>query len=400
VAKFKIALCFSDTGGGHRSAVDAVHAAILDVALSESRGHEFEIVLENIIEKSHPINRRFVDLYNYFLRHNQNAMKYYYWLIHMLKPNESDLSYKYSGPYVERFLIEHEPDVVVSVHPMCNQYLARAMKQTGFDRTAKLITIVTDPNGEFWKGWACLDADLTIVPNDLGRTQLIAWGVPSNKIRALGMPVNPDFVKPPSTGKEEFRHHLGLYRDRLTVCINSGWAGGGNMMDIYEQMSAVKRPVQAIFLCGHNRALYEKARRASRKSSIPTAVLPFHDKMSDLMSAVDLMVTKAGGLTSFEAIARRLPLALDMITPPMPQEMGTVELLVENGLAKRVRTPQDVISIIEELQVVEDRSQIKLPEAHCLDRAGAIFDIARAVLGYCDPMYQPNPDHRPAENIS
>jgi UDP-N-acetylglucosamine:LPS N-acetylglucosamine transferase len=122
--------------------------------------------------------------------------------------------------------------------------------------------------------------------------------------------------------------------------------------------------------------------------------------MSDLMSAVDLMVTKAGGLTSFEAIARRLPLALDMITPPMPQEMGTVDLLVNNGLAKKVCTPKDVISIIEELKPVEDRSQIKLPEAHCLDRAGAIFDIARAVLSYCDPLYQPNPEYRPAENIS
>jgi processive 1,2-diacylglycerol beta-glucosyltransferase len=201
----------------------------------------------------------------------------------------------------------------------------------------------------------------------------------------MGMPVNPDFIKPPSVSRDEFREHLGLSKDRPTVCINGGWAGGGNMLDIYQQLSRVKRQVQCIFLCGHNKQLYEMVKKEARKSSIPTAVLPFHDRMSDLMSAVDLMVTKAGGLTTFEAIARRLPLAVDMITKPMPQEIGTVEIVVEEGLAKPVARPSDIIDIVEQLQVVKDRSSVKLPSNHQLDRVDAVYNIARAILGSLVP---------------
>ena len=69
------------------------------------------------------------------------------------------------------------------------------------------------------------------------------------------------------------------------------------------------------------------------------------------MNAVDLMVTKAGGLTTFEAIARRLPMAIDIITEPMPQEAGTIKILLEASkkthLAHVIRRPEDIIKIIE-----------------------------------------------------
>ena len=205
------------------------------------------------------------------------------------------------------------------------------LEETGRKKKTKLVTVVTDPNGNFWHGWACPEADLTIVPNELGKRQLIEWGVPEERIRVLGMPVHPDFSKPASTSKGEFRHHLGLYRERLTICMNAGWAGGGNMLSIYRQLQQVDKALQVIFLCGHNRKLYESVKREAYKSRVPTAVLPFHDRMSDLMNAVDLMVTKAGGLTVFEALSRHLPMALDMITKPMPQEMGTVNILIEQA---------------------------------------------------------------------
>lgn len=395
MAKFKIAIYFSDTGGGHRSAADAIEAGIKEIAANDSLGHEFEIVSDNIVEHSHPLNTKFVDFYNYLLRHNQRAMELYYWVINILKPNDSEFGYKICAPYLEKVLLDVDPDVIVSVHPMTNQFIARALQETKLNLKTKLVTVVTDPNGEFWRGWACPSADLTCVPNDLGRNQLIAWGVPPERIRALGMPINPDFLKPPSMGREEFRHHLGLHRDRLTVCINAGWAGGGNMMEIYRQLAHVNRQIQVIFLCGHNRVLYEKAKREARKSDVPTAVLPFHDKMSDLMSAVDLMVTKSGGLTTFEAVAKRLPMALDMLTKPMPQELGTARIMIENGLAQPVHQKEDIIEIVEKFVPVEARADEKLPANLCLDRAGAVYDIARAIMSYCDPLYQPNPEHRP-----
>jgi UDP-N-acetylglucosamine:LPS N-acetylglucosamine transferase len=389
---FKICLCFSDTGGGHRSAVEAIDAGIKEVARAHPSGHKFQISFENIIEKTHPLNRGFVDLYNFLLRHNQAAMRYYYWFVETIKPNNSEIGYQIAKPALVKFLERENPDLLVSAHPMCNHYLARVLKETQRDQKTKLITVITDPNGNFWRGWACPESELTLVPNNLGEKQLLAWGVPAEKIRVVGMPVHPDFSKPAQVGREEFLQHLKLDPSLLTICINAGWAGGGNMLSIYKGLARCNRPLQVLFLCGHNNKLYRAAKLEAMRHSVPTAVLPFHDRMPDLMNAVDLMVTKAGGLTTFEALARRLPLAFDMISMPMPQEMGTVKLLVEQGLAYPVQKPFDLVHIIDEFRPIPDRMTVPLPEVSQLNKVNAAGDIARFILSYCDPLYAPTVD--------
>ncbi len=375
----RICVFFSDTGGGHRSAAEAVEQGLLDLLNEvEPDSPSAEIIVDNGVEKSHPVNRFFVDLYNCLLRYNQAGMKYYYWFIEQTKPNDSEFGYQCTKPYLLKLFEEADVDMIVSVHPMSNHYLARAISECG--RKIKLVTVVTDPNGDFWSGWACNDADLTIVPNDLGRERLIALGVKPEKIMVSGMPVHPNFVKPPTTSRDEFIAHLGLSPNKPTICFNAGWAGGGNTVAIYRALAASGLNAQAIFLCGHNNDLYESMKKEARNSGIPTAVLPFHDRMSDLMSAVDLMVTKAGGLTSFEGLASHLPMAIDMITKPMPQEMGTAKILCDEGVARAITKPEDIIDIVANVKIRDPQNPMKLPSAYGLDKVGAVYDIASAVL--------------------
>jgi len=372
-------LFFSDTGGGHRSAAEAVEQALLDLLNQiEPDSPSAEVLVENGVEKSHPLNRYFVELYNYLLRHNQAMMKYYYWFIEQTKPNDSEYGYQCTKPYLLKLFEEAGVDTMVSVHPMSNHYLARAIKESG--RKIKLVTVVTDPNGDFWSGWACADADLTIVPNELGRDRLISLGIKPERIMTAGMPVHPDFIKPPSTSREEFLAHLGLNADKPTVCFNAGWAGGGNTLAIYRALAQSNPNAQVVFLCGHNRELYERVKAEAKDSGLQTAVLPFHDHISDLMSAVDLMVTKAGGLTSFECIARRLPMAIDMITVPMPQELGTAKLLCQQGVASAIEKPEDIVEVVRKTKVREVENPMVLPSAYGLDKVGAVYDIASAIL--------------------
>ncbi len=375
-----ISLFFSDTGGGHRRAVEAIQTAIEQICLERGSKNPVKVFSDNVCENSHPINRWFVQFYNYLLRHNQSLMKYYYAFVEWAKPDESELGWRITRPYLENIVRAFDPDLAVSVHPMCNQYLARCLKETGLKARTKMVTVVTDPNGDFWSGWACSGSDLTVAPNDLSKKRLMDLGVDENKIAVMGMPVHPDFRNPPTSSKEEFRHNLGLTRDLPTICINAGWAGGGNMMDIYKSLHKVERPVQVIFLCGHNQELYATMKREARHSPIPTAVLPFHDRLSDVMAAADLMVTKAGGLTTFESIARRLPMAIDTITDPMPQELGTAQILVEHGLAQCINTADDIVAIAESMELREEFAARPLPKAHQLDRVDAVFEIAETIL--------------------
>ncbi|HEY9788005.1 MAG TPA: glycosyltransferase [Candidatus Obscuribacterales bacterium] len=389
-SEYRISLFYSDTGGGHRSAVEAINAALNEVISKDFPEHSFHIMSDAAVEKSHPINQFFVDLYNYLLRHRQEWMKYYFWAIQTFKPNDTELGYQMIKKYFFHLMAEMRPSVIVSVHPMTNQYVARALKEENLAGKVKLITVVTDPNGNFWRGWACPDGDLTLVPNSLSKQQLVEWGVPSEKIRIVGMPVHPDFTRPPTLTREDFLGPLGLDPAKLTLCINAGWAGGGNMVDIYRQLDHVERDIQVVFMCGRNEKLYSYAKHLTAGRRWKTAVMPFYEKMSDVMAHVDLMVTKAGGLTTFEALARRLPMAFDTITPPMPQEMGTVDLLVKEKLAHKIEKPQDIIAVLRDFQPVPDRLNARLPSKYSLDRVNAVYDIARTVLGFCDPAFNPS----------
>jgi len=380
-----VSIYFSDTGGGHRSAAEALEAAIGELVERSGNRPAISIIKDSIAEKSHPINRHFVELYNYLLRHHQPLMKYYYWFIHAVKP-ECGLNIALSEDYFSQLLLEHQPSVIVSVHPMTNHCMDRAMRRLNIRDRLKLVVVVTDPNAALWRAWACCEADLIIVPNASVRNKLIDYGVSAQKIETLGMPVHPYFLKPPSLSRQEFLLHLGLSPELTTVCINAGWAGGGNMLKVYRSLSKVKIPLQAIFLCGHHIKLYEQAMTSAAESEIPTAVLPFHDCMSDLMAAVDLMVTKGGGLTAFQGLARRLPLAFDCITEPMPQEKGTIKMLVEQQLAFALHQPEDIVGILSNFTFQPDRTRQTLPGNYDLNLTdGAVYSIARRILEFCTP---------------
>jgi UDP-N-acetylglucosamine:LPS N-acetylglucosamine transferase len=114
--------------------------------------------------------------------------------------------------------------------------------------------------------------------------------------------------------------------------------------------------------------------------ALPTVVLGFTDEMSDLFNAADLLVTKAGGLTTFEAVARRLPMAINVLTEPMPQEMGTIQMLVDANLARPIRALSDLTAIVEELEPVPDRQTQVLPAIHNLNRVDAVYEIAQTIL--------------------
>lgn len=380
IRTLRIGLFFSDTGGGHRSATEAIQAALAQRLKANPPKYPVDVQVEAIVENSHPINRKFVQLYNFLLRHAQGAMKYYYWFIETFKPNDSAFGWGITSPYMSKRVIEMNCDVCVSVHPMCNQYLGRVVRELGLKNRTKLITVVTDPNGDFWSGWASPDADLTIVPNDLAQKRLVELGIEPSKIAIMGMPVNPAFISAPACPPDEFLESLGLSKDLPTICINAGWAGGGNMLSIYRALKSVKRKLQVIFLCGHNAKLYETIKAELKTSTIPMAVLPFHDRMADVMAACDLMVTKAGGLTSFEAVASRLPMAFDVITHPMPQEYGTAKMLVEQGLATAIENPRDIIPVAEAITVRRKEPVKPLPTKHQLDKIDAVYKIADYVI--------------------
>jgi UDP-N-acetylglucosamine:LPS N-acetylglucosamine transferase len=329
------------------------------------------------------IHLSYVAFYNYLLRHHQTWMKYYYRIIELLRPDDTEIGYRLAFGYASKLLVAVDPSIVVSVHPMVNEYLSRILKEIDLPGRPKFIIVVTDPNARLWRGWACRGADWIIVPNDLVRISLISMGIDENKILTIGMPVNPEFLHAPAIDKRTFLYELGLDPKLMTICLSAGHAGGGNSKLIYEALLNVSSPMQVIVICGNNAELTGQIQLLSMNARFNTVIVEELHSMSSAMSACDLLITKAGGLTTFEAVARRLPMAIDMLTEPMPQELGTANMLIEVGLARPINQPADIVKIVESLEPSK-RFEKSLPSHYNLNRTDSVYEIAKVILANCE----------------
>lgn len=344
----KILIISSDTGGGHRSAAAAIVAGIESFV----KGESYAVRVVRAVEESHHLAAKLVALYNWLLRNKQHWMKYYYWLINRFRPETREFFHSRSIVYVRSLFQRWCPHIVVSVHPLTQHIFARVLKELGLADRIPLVTVVTDPYYGFWKGWACDDVTLYLVASEEARRQLIDYGIAPERIKISGMPVHPKFSFPGDDAARIARTALGLDPEKFTVFLNAGWEGGGNIQHIFSELIRGELNVQAIFLAGKNEDLKNEAEAMAADAKFPIKVIGYSDEVEQLMRAANVMISKLGGLTTFEALSCRLPIIADVITEPMPQEAGTVNLIGKSGAAVMLRRASDIVPVVH--RMIED----------------------------------------------
>jgi len=158
---------------------------------------------------------------------------------------------------------ERDPDLIVSVHPLCQYMPTRIVKEynakLAVSQQGRLpvafATVVTDLiDGH--QTWFHADADAIFVPTDMMRGHCIngAAFVDPAKVIRYGLPVRPAFWNPPNTSKQSLRRELNM-RDMCTVLLMAGGDGVGALVDIVSavanRMTGVKATQLAV-ICGNN----------------------------------------------------------------------------------------------------------------------------------------------------
>ena len=346
--KPKILIISSDTGGGHRSAAAAIVAGIQNFL----EGQSYAIRVVRAVEESHHISAKLVNLYNWVLRNKQHWMKYLYWAVNRFRPETREFFHARGIGYVRALFERWCPHVVVSVHPLTQHIFARVLKELGLLDRIPLVTVVTDPSYGFWKGWACNDVNLYLCATEEARQQLIDYGIAPERIKVSGMPVHPKFDFPDEQAARAARRELGLDPEKFTVFVNAGWEGGGNIPRIFRELVRGELDMQAIFLAGRNEELKSEAELLAAGAKFPIKVIGYSEQVEELMRAANVMISKLGGLTTFEALSCRLPIIADGTTEPMPQEAGTVNLIVKRGAGVLLRQASDVVPTVR--RMIED----------------------------------------------
>jgi UDP-N-acetylglucosamine:LPS N-acetylglucosamine transferase len=341
----KILIISSDTGGGHRSAAQALSDGLHRFWLGES----VAVRVIRAVEESHRITGKLVNLYNWILRNRQHWMKYVYWAMNRFRPETRNFVYRRSVGYVREQFEKWCPHIVVSVHPLTQHVFARILKELNLSNKVPLVTIVTDPCYGFWRGWACDDVSLYLVANEDAQRQLVDYGIAPEKIKISGMPVNSKFCEVTERDAQAARNSFGLDAEKFTVFVNAGWIGGGNIPQIFRELIRGELDVQAIFLAGKNEELKKEAEELAKTAKFPVKVIGYSDDIEKLMQSANVMISKLGGLTTFEALACHLPIIADATTPPMPQEAGTLNMIVRRGAGILLKKATDVVPVVKSL---------------------------------------------------
>ncbi len=341
----KILIISSDTGGGHKSAA----AALVEGVQRFWEGESKIVRVIKGVEESHHITDKLVNVYNWILRNKQHWMKYLYWVMNTLQPEKNSFFQRACVPYFVEIFEKYVPHAVISVHPLTQHIVAKVLKQLHLSDKVPLVTVVTDPCYGFWKGWACDDVSLYLVANDEARQQLLDYGIAPEKIKISGMPIHPKFHEVNEKDAQKARKAFGLNPDKFTVFVNAGWVGGGNIPQIFKELVRGNLDVQAIFLAGKNENLKREAEEIAKTAKFPVKVIGYSDEIEKLMQSANVMISKLGGLTTFEALACSLPIIADATTPPMPQEAGTVNLIKRKGAGILLEKASDIVPTIQNL---------------------------------------------------
>jgi processive 1,2-diacylglycerol beta-glucosyltransferase len=341
----RILIISAETGGGHSSAAAAIVAAAQEMFAEQP----LDIRVIRAIEESRALTAKFLRLYNWMLRNKQHWMKYLYWTINTLRPETKERVYARTVAYVYRMCEQWRPQAVISVHPMIQHATACLLRRLNLANQVPFITVVTDPGYGFWKGWACDDVTRYLVATVEARQQLIDYGVQPQRIRVTGMPVHPKFRLPSETEVRTARTRLDLDPSKFTVFMNAGWAGGGNISTVFRELARAKLDIQTIFLAGKNDALRAEANDIGLSAGFPVKVIGYSNEVEHLLSASSVMISKLGGLSTFEALTCGVPIIADVIRRPMPQERGTVDMIASNMAGILLRRADEIVPIIKRL---------------------------------------------------
>ena len=247
-----------------------------------------------------------------------------------------------------KLLKEKKPDLIISTHPFGSQmccYLKRKGKIN-----SKIATIMTDfaPHDQWLVGSDY--TDYFFVANEKMKNYLISKNINENKVFTTGIPISSKFSQ--KFNKPEILKEFNLKDNMKTILFFGGGAfglGKSKTIEILECFAKDFKNVQVIAISGKNEKMkneFEKiVSEYNRQDDIK--VLEFTDKVPELMSISDLVVTKPGGLTTSESLASNLPMII--INPIPGQEEDNAKFLEENGIAiwlKKDDKPFDIINQI------------------------------------------------------
>lgn len=318
-------------GMGHLSAAEAIKE---EVELTNNRGYVVDVIeylfpswSKTIYSGFNQMTSKFASLYNLL---NKTA-------------GNHDTKIPLKKVFVKKIdnLIEkYNADIIISTMPVSSKYISMYKSTKGSD--IPLYTYITDVTAH--NEWLGNETDIYVVASKETKEELILKGVDENKIQICGIPVKQNFKK-----KYELKSDKREYKRLLIMGGGLGLIPG--IENILKELTG-KKDIRITLICGKNREMYDKI-----KSRFPMInVVGFTDKVYEYMKDSDLIITKSGGVTTFEAIHTLTPMYI--IHPFLMQEVGNAKYIQKNNIGRiSWNKKEDILKGISEL--IDDENTLE-----------------------------------------
>jgi processive 1,2-diacylglycerol beta-glucosyltransferase len=200
--------------------------------------------------------------------------------------------------------------------------------------------------------------------------------VPASDTRVTGIPIHPVFAAPKDRAECRARHGLG--GDRPVILQLAGGFGVGPVKELTKSLLSIERPVELVVVAGRNAKLKAELQTGLEAGRHRVQVLGFTDRIDELMAAADVVVSKPGGLTTSEVLARGA--AMVVVNPIPGQEGRNSDFLLESGAAIKVNNPATLAYKVAALLDDEARLRQLRESAAKAARPRAAYEVAEEGL--------------------
>ncbi len=363
-----IVFLFSDTGGGHRSASEAIIEAI-NLEFPEEFTYEMVDFFKeysppplNLAGPVYPLMSRMEYMWEFTFKASDN-------------PDFMRVLFSAFWPYIRfgmyKMLREHPGDIYVSVHPLINIPFLRAMRRR--EITTPYLIVVTDLVSTH-TAWFAKEATLISIPTEQARKPALSAGIDPEKLRVIGLPVADRFCNPPGD-KKVLREKLGWSQEKTIILLVGGGEGMGPLGTVSKEINRAKLDVGLVVITGRNKKLKDELE--AMDWNIPTHIYGFVTDMPNLMRAADILVTKAGPGTISEALIANLPIILYHRIPG--QEEGNVSYVIDEGAGIWAPNIEDIINTLEDWLNNPEKRMLAVENAKRLARPDASRQIVRTI---------------------
>jgi len=338
----KVLLLYAKVGNGHLKAAENIKQALqtLDdkIEIDYEDGLEYSSALTNklIIKGYASLARRMPKLYGAMYKSSDKADLNAVGEINKMVNKALTIRLK-------KMLRVRRPDIIISTHPFIS-HMCAYLKRKG-KTNAKIVSVITDYGlHNMWLEENKQIDKFMVATSEIKYDCVRQYNVDEEKIVVSGIPISEKFSV--NYNKQEILNDLELDYNKTTLLF---WAGGGLGLGkseiIFKELLNSKYDFQVIAITGKNKKQKKRFEQIKNDTDKKVVVLGYTDKVPELTSASDFVITKPGGLTSAECLAMRKPMII--INPIPGQEEQNAIYFTNNGTAIRTYKNEPIDHVLD-----------------------------------------------------